>query len=554
MSKKMYNFGTRQNRLSDVLPYTLPQLHTGKSWYVDFKCFDPVSGTMRRKKYQLDRYKKISERRSRASEIIYTVTSRLRSGWNVWVKVESTREHTPFSECLELYKAYLGRSAENGAMKPKTAYGYLSYLGIFTEWLSSRIVPVKFCYQIDQFLVSDFLDYVLIDREGSARTRNNYLTWLSTLCSWMVEKGYLKESPTEKIKKLREEPKKREALSSGELASLQDYLGKTNKHYLLACLMEYYTFIRPIELSQIKLENINIAEQKVFVPASVSKNRKDGMVGLNDGIIKLMAELRVFDRPSHCYLFGKDFKPSEQRADSRVFRDYFVKVREALRWDDSKQFYSLKDSGIRDLANAEGIVVARDQARHSDISTTNKYLKGDSLTVHEQTKHFRGALAAEVEQSIPSKDNEGLQHPKEPANQPFKEKNKPKPAPQKSEPKKPEVTTEARDERKTPHVVKEEASGRERKRSGVPAEACAPAHKATTLPTSDCKDSHAPSMAVPQAPDLHPVPPMKEESPKEESPANKARDFNALLAGKGAVKRKRQRIPKGISVYSTSKK
>lgn len=55
-------------------------------------------------------------------------------------------------------------------------------------------------------------------------------------------------------------------------------------------------------------------------------------------------------------------------------------------------FYSLKDSGIRDLANAAGIVVARDQARHADISTTNKYLQGKSLTVHEETKHFVGRL------------------------------------------------------------------------------------------------------------------------------------------------------------------
>jgi hypothetical protein len=55
-------------------------------------------------------------------------------------------------------------------------------------------------------------------------------------------------------------------------------------------------------------------------------------------------------------------------------------------------FYSLKDSGIRDLANAAGIVVARDQARHADISTTNKYLQGSSLTVHEETKHFEGHL------------------------------------------------------------------------------------------------------------------------------------------------------------------
>ncbi|MDM8337199.1 integrase, partial [Mediterranea massiliensis] len=70
----------------------------------------------------------------------------------------------------------------------------------------------------------------------------------------------------------------------------------------------------------------------------------------------------------------------------------FYKVRAALHWPDTYMFYSLKDSGIRDLANSAGIVVARDQARHADISTTNKYLKGSSLTVHEETKHFKGEL------------------------------------------------------------------------------------------------------------------------------------------------------------------
>lgn len=161
---------TRNNRLSDVIPYTLPQLHTGKSWYVDFYCFDPVVGAMKRKKYHLDRYKTTSERKARATEIITSVTARLRSGWNVWVKVETTREHTPFSECLELYKAYLQRSAENNTMKAKTAYGYLSYLGIFCEWLQSRATPVKFCYQIDLYLLVDFLVHILLDRESSART------------------------------------------------------------------------------------------------------------------------------------------------------------------------------------------------------------------------------------------------------------------------------------------------------------------------------------------------------------------------------------------------
>lgn len=77
---------------------------------------------------------------------------------------------------------------------------------------------------------------------------------------------------------------------------------------------------------------------------------------------------------------------------TRVIRNHFYKVRTALKLPKTYMFYSLKDSGIRDLANAVGIVVARDQARHADISTTNKYLQGSSLTVHEETKHFEGHL------------------------------------------------------------------------------------------------------------------------------------------------------------------
>ena len=268
--------------------------------------------------------------------------------------------------------------------------------------------------------------------------------------------------------------------------------------------MEYYTFIRPIELAQIKLEHIHVAEQKVFVPASISKNRKDGMVGLNDEIIKLMIELRVFDKPSQSFLFGKDFKPSEKQSDSRIFREYFTKVREALKWDDSKQFYSLKDSGIRDLANAEGIVVARDQARHSDISTTNKYLKGDSLTVHEQTKHFKGAFRAPGEAFAATKTE------------------------------------------------------------------CAPAHTAKAEPTTECPGGSAQSEPatkategniVPQKEKAAPIPSSPVNTPEtlvedtavKEAPANTARDFDSLIAGKVAGKRKRQRI-KSNMIYSTSKK
>ena len=102
MSKKMYTYANGQNNVYEVLPYSLPVLHMGKTCYVDFFCLDPIVGKMRRKKYHLDKFKTVAEKKARAAEIITSVTARLRSGWNVWIKTDSTREHTPFSECLEL--------------------------------------------------------------------------------------------------------------------------------------------------------------------------------------------------------------------------------------------------------------------------------------------------------------------------------------------------------------------------------------------------------------------------------------------------------------------
>lgn len=35
--------------LNSIIPYTLPKLHTGKNWYIDFKAYDPLEQKMKRK-------------------------------------------------------------------------------------------------------------------------------------------------------------------------------------------------------------------------------------------------------------------------------------------------------------------------------------------------------------------------------------------------------------------------------------------------------------------------------------------------------------------------
>ena len=388
----MYNKTRKGASISEVINYTLPKLHVGKNWYIDFLCYDPIEGKMKRKKYMLDSIPKLSERKRRATEIITNCTLRLRSGWNPWADVSGSRQYTKLADICEIYVKYLDKLMISKAIKEKTNTDYKSRLNVLVEYNNSLVTPIIYIYQLNQSFISDFLDYILLDRDSSARTRNNYRIWASSFCGWLLEKQYLENNPVEKIKSLSAEQKKRSAITKEDLKRMKDYLEETNKYFLLACRMEYYTLIRPDELSNIRLCDINIKEQKVFVSSTISKNRRDGMVGLNDELIRLMLDLKTFDSPSHYYLFGRNFQPAEKKTDARVFREYFTKIRIPLKFPKSYQFYSLKDSGIRDLANAEGIVIARDQARHSDISTTNKYLKGTDLKVHEETNHFNGSF------------------------------------------------------------------------------------------------------------------------------------------------------------------
>ena len=371
--------------------YTLPQLHTGKSWYVDFFAWDPVSERMKRKKYMLDRCKTVSERRTMASLLITSITQRLMKGWNPFVASDSTRHLTAFSEVLGKYRDYISAMEAKGTLKRKTAYDYLSRVGTLEAYISECHVRISFIYEFDRAFIVDFLDYLIMDKDVSATTRNNYRTWLSTMGTWLVERKYISRNPAEDVHMLREKDKKREALSSAALARMREYLIINNRYFLLACMMEYYTFIRPDEMRHLRIRDISVSKKEVTVPADVSKNRKERTVGLNQKVIQLMIDLCIFDAPSQYFIFGDGLMPGPQMTYLNHFRMEWKKMRTALRWPDCYQFYSLKDTGIRDLANAQGVVVARDQAGHSDIAVTNRYLK-KGREVPDSVKIFEGDL------------------------------------------------------------------------------------------------------------------------------------------------------------------
>ncbi|TGX82616.1 site-specific integrase [Palleniella muris] len=388
-----------QGQLNDKTPFKfLPkfkpckraQSSNGKDDYIYYCTLDETTNKYVRHKIMLNRYKKGRERDMMAAQLSAQV-------FNMFFKAEaadalSLRRSATVAKVIGLYSRYIASMAEKGHMKWKTKVDYFSRISILSEYIEDRRLSELEIGRVDTSFFVDFLDYVFLDRVNSSTTRNNYRTWCSAFCSWLVERNYLDSNPIAGIRALPEKKKFREPLSTADIRKLSEHLRITDKRFLLACMFEYYEMIRPIELVQIRIRDISMSDLTLFVPSSVSKNNRDGLIALNENVARLLVELEVFDYPDSFFLFGKDMQPSNMMARSDIFRKKFEELRHVLCFPMTYQFYSLKDSGIRDLSNACGVVTAKEQARHTDISTTNRYLVGKDGNVDDVTKHFNGFM------------------------------------------------------------------------------------------------------------------------------------------------------------------
>ena len=380
------------NNSIDIVGYTYPQLYTGKEWYIGFMAFDPALGKSRRKRYKINFIGTVTKRKRYASQLITRLTTKLEQGWNPWIEAESSNSYHLFSDVCTNYIIYLTKMFNEDQLREKTFIDYNYRLQAVIKWNLTRKIPITYIYQLDRQFVQEFLDYIYLDENNSPRTRNNYLNWIKTFCGYLVSKMYHKTRPTEGIVALRV-PKKtdRIVITDNDLLRLNEYLERTNKHFLLACYVQHYALIRPKEMSHIRLSDISLKNQTIFVSGQFSKNRADAIVTLPAKVAKLMIELDVFKNPGNFYLFGKDFKPSSTRRDEKQFREYWSKVvRKELNFTEKYKFYSLKDTGITNMLRTCDIITVRDQARHSSILMTNLYTPQDIQQANALLKGYQG--------------------------------------------------------------------------------------------------------------------------------------------------------------------
>lgn len=376
MSKSQKN-----SELQDIISYTLPKLYTGKEWYIGFYAFNPVEGKMKIKRIKLNYITKVTERRKYAADLMNRLNEKLRRGWNPWIESENNKAYVLFDEACDAYVKLATRYFQDGILREDSYTSYMSYLRNLRKYNKSLKNPIIYVYQLNREYLNEFLEHIYIDRDNSPQTRDNYLMWLRVFAKYLVKQGYHKTMATESIEVIgkRCRKKSRTVIPPESLEKLKTFVVGHNRHYLLATYILFYCFIRPKEMSLIKIGDISIKNRTIFISEDNSKNRKSAVVTINRKVIELMLDLGVLSAPSDYYLFGSGFMPSKEQRSEKQFRDYWNRyIRKGLKFPKEYKFYSLKDTGVTTMLRCKlDSISVRDQARHSSILMTDIYTPHD---------------------------------------------------------------------------------------------------------------------------------------------------------------------------------
>ena len=356
------------------LDYLPAKLAEGKEWYVYFSVKDPVSGKNRRIKHKLNHIKTIKERRKAARIIIARYNEQLGLGWNPFLEKIAPRASTRLCDAMDSFLRIKGKETEDNSMR-----SYRSYIKSLKTWLKECKYPEDmFVCSFTPAIAQEFMNDIDDDERISARTFNNYRGFYVLLWNWMKEKGYASVNPFVDIRK---KPKRltkkiRRTLSNDEVRRLVDFLSQENTNYLAACLLCYCCFLRPKEICSLYWKDIDLENQVIHVDEGIAKNDSSSYRTIPDAILPYLRKLLSLRSDWYVFSDPHTFSSGPKKMCSREIARYWNDVvRPGCQFSMDLQFYSLKDTGISNMAESGiPLTFVQQQADHSSVAVTEIYI------------------------------------------------------------------------------------------------------------------------------------------------------------------------------------
>ena len=375
---------------SEFMGYTPPILKktASRGEHIEYYVYNPVTMKMERQRIRLEKlshqFKNRSQYKQMVMQLMMNLTGKLAGGWTPYGENQNVAEYTPINKAIEAYIADKSRDLRKASM-----VSYISVAKIFVEWLTTQNIHEMASHLLNQRTCQRFMDELRDRPKFNNNTYNTYLKKYRACFAWMVDRGYCKENPFEKIKTLKKQEKIRQLIPVDARETVINHV-RTSKHpnYEIVMHLIFTSLIRPSEIERLQVRDVDLKNKCIHIPANKAKTHKDRDAALSDTCIAMLIPL--LSKPGILptwYLINSNYECGPDPCYHGMFKKHWMKIRKDCGLPDEMQLYSLKDSGITEMLEA-GVSInqVKEAAGHADISTTNKYIGKDTEKMIEAVR------------------------------------------------------------------------------------------------------------------------------------------------------------------------
>lgn len=357
-----------------------------RTWYVEYWFLNSTGNFAKRKFYgSINKYETIEARQLAAQKIVdyilkHNTPPPKRPGQR---KIKQPLAHSNSSIVWEIAESFISYKKER--LRPKSICTYTGVLEHFIMWIDSNFGSLKI-EKVTESLAMEYLQSI----ELGGNTKNKKLVVLKMFFTWAIKRKLIKcENPFQNLDSYCKSVQPYSAYTPEQRHKLKKVIEYQDPQMWLACMMLFYTFIRPGEQRLLKIENIFLDGNKIEIPANVSKNGKHQVVQIPNQLQYLLLDYGVKKYPQNYYLFSHNGKPGTVPVGINYLRNKHVFYLQKASIDNTRyKFYSWKHTGASAAAQA-GIPVKdiQLQLRHHSLDQTDQYLKSLGVMDNDRIKN-----------------------------------------------------------------------------------------------------------------------------------------------------------------------
>jgi integrase len=270
---------------------------------------------------------------------------------------------------------------------------YSSYKGkarVFSGWLAQNGLNGLAIGSINEQHIEQFSIYLANERKLDKPTCQKYMTLLKQIFQYGIARGEATKIPTD----LFVLPQKKKDCSAQVISKdhnkiLLEDIKAHDKQLYLACMTQFYTFLRPgKELRLLKVGDIDFERGTISVIQDNAKNGHKRTVTVPSQLSQILSELGIDRADKDLYVFGKGRKPAKEPCGQNVLGYRFRTYRDKYGMSDGYKLYSYKHVGASYLHNEGSVsmISLMNQLGHSNLASSQHYIHKIGGTVDEKIR------------------------------------------------------------------------------------------------------------------------------------------------------------------------